>query len=95
MCYICTFQLLPKGHFTFQPTAAATLSQTSSQDVILRWARRSKMVWMGKKEENFQISCLFSRRDQVKESASVSDSRTQTQRLCEAGRRSHLHVGLL
>lgn len=86
---------LHKCRFTFWPTPVATLSQTSSRDVILRWARRSKTVWMGKEEEKFQMSCLFWRLDQVKESASVSDSWTQTQRLCEAGRRSHLHAGLL
>lgn len=31
----------------------------------------------------------------MKRSVFVSDSQPQTQRLCEAGRRSHLHAGLL
>lgn len=65
---------------------------------MLSQGRPEGIKWFGsleKKEEKYHISCLFSRLDQMKGSVSVSDSQPQTQWLCEAGRRSHLHVGLL
>lgn len=64
---------------------------------MLSQGRPEGIKWFGsleKKEKKYHISCLFSRLDQMKGSVSVSDSQPETQRLCEAGRRSHLHVGL-